>query len=180
MDSCPRLAATHHRQNHRGLGARRPHPDEALERANTARRITAQQWNTVFRCQCSDAPGRGSLARLQRSHLDDLLTFRQATDLNAHVKEGEQGSLVVYANSISRTGQDEKCERPSARSTSCRVTRLDTVRSFGVDESTKFQAGIVDFLTCHYSMLLVSGRTVLGTSVLAHSLPRLSERRPGK
>jgi antirestriction protein ArdC len=26
------------------------------------------------------------------------MTFRQATELNAHVKKGEKGSLVVYAN----------------------------------------------------------------------------------
>jgi len=36
------------------------------------------------------------------------MTFRQASELNAHVKKGEKGSLVVYANSITRTEQDEK------------------------------------------------------------------------
>jgi antirestriction protein ArdC len=46
------------------------------------------------------------------SHLDGLLAFRQATGLNAHVKKDEKHSLVVYANSLSRTGQDDKCERP--------------------------------------------------------------------
>ena len=38
------------------------------------------------------------------------ITFRQATELNAHVKKGEKGSLVVYANSITRTEQDDKGE----------------------------------------------------------------------
>ena len=38
------------------------------------------------------------------------MTFRQATELNAHVKKGEKGSLVVYANSITRTEQDDKGE----------------------------------------------------------------------
>jgi antirestriction protein ArdC len=38
------------------------------------------------------------------------MTFRQATELNAHVKKGEKGSLVVYANSITRTEPDEKGE----------------------------------------------------------------------
>jgi antirestriction protein ArdC len=38
------------------------------------------------------------------------MTFRQATELNAHVRKGEKGSLVVYANSITRTEPDEKGE----------------------------------------------------------------------
>jgi antirestriction protein ArdC len=31
------------------------------------------------------------------------MTFRQASELNAHVRKGEKGSLVVYANAITRT-----------------------------------------------------------------------------
>ena len=31
------------------------------------------------------------------------MTFRQASELDAHVRKGEKGSLVVYANSITRT-----------------------------------------------------------------------------
>ena len=31
------------------------------------------------------------------------MTFRQAKDLDAHVRKGEKGSLVVYANSITKT-----------------------------------------------------------------------------
>src|ERR1039457_5127993 len=38
------------------------------------------------------------------------MTFRQASELNAHVRKGEKGSLVVYANSITRTEQDESGE----------------------------------------------------------------------
>src|ERR1700679_1210092 len=38
------------------------------------------------------------------------LLFRQATQMNAHVKKGEKGSLVVYANSITRTEEDDKGE----------------------------------------------------------------------
>lgn len=34
------------------------------------------------------------------------MTFKQALELNAHVKKGEKGSLVVYASSISRTETD--------------------------------------------------------------------------
>jgi antirestriction protein ArdC len=38
------------------------------------------------------------------------MSFRQATQLNAHVKKGEKGSLVVYANSITRTEENGKGE----------------------------------------------------------------------
>ncbi len=36
------------------------------------------------------------------------MTFRQAIELNAHVRKAEKGSLVVYANSVTRTETDEK------------------------------------------------------------------------
>ena len=36
------------------------------------------------------------------------MTFRQASELNAHVRKGEKGSLVVYADSITRRETDEK------------------------------------------------------------------------
>jgi len=36
------------------------------------------------------------------------MTFRQAKELGGHVKKGEHGSLVVYANTITRTEQDEE------------------------------------------------------------------------
>ncbi|MGE0278477.1 MAG: ArdC family protein [Nitrospiraceae bacterium] len=35
------------------------------------------------------------------------MTFKQALELNAHVRKGEKGSLVVYANSITRKETDE-------------------------------------------------------------------------
>ena len=35
------------------------------------------------------------------------MTFRQAIELNAHVRKGQKGSLVVYANAITRTEHDE-------------------------------------------------------------------------
>jgi antirestriction protein ArdC len=38
------------------------------------------------------------------------MTFKQATELNAHVRKGEKGSLVVYANSITRTEQEDSGE----------------------------------------------------------------------
>lgn len=36
------------------------------------------------------------------------MTYRQALELNAHVRKGEQGSLVVYADKIIRTETDAK------------------------------------------------------------------------
>jgi antirestriction protein ArdC len=38
------------------------------------------------------------------------MTFKQATELNAHVLKGEKGSLVVYASSITRSEEDEDGE----------------------------------------------------------------------
>jgi len=34
------------------------------------------------------------------------MTFKQATELNAHVRKGEKGSLVVYANTLTKTEDD--------------------------------------------------------------------------
>jgi antirestriction protein ArdC len=34
------------------------------------------------------------------------MTFRQALELNAHVRKGERGSTIVYASKITRTGTD--------------------------------------------------------------------------
>jgi antirestriction protein ArdC len=36
------------------------------------------------------------------------MTFRQASELRAHVRQGAKGSLVVYANAITRTERDHK------------------------------------------------------------------------
>ncbi len=46
------------------------------------------------------------------------MTFKQALELDAHVKKGEKGSLVVYANTITKTeddgnGRDVEREIPS-------------------------------------------------------------------
>jgi antirestriction protein ArdC len=38
------------------------------------------------------------------------MTFRQALELNAHVRKGEKGSLVVYANAITKTEQNDAGE----------------------------------------------------------------------
>src|SRR5271166_6450326 len=36
------------------------------------------------------------------------MTYRQAGEFNAHVRKGEKGSLVVYANAITRTEHDDQ------------------------------------------------------------------------
>lgn len=36
------------------------------------------------------------------------MTFKQAQELGGHVRKGEHGSLVVYANTIKKTEQDEE------------------------------------------------------------------------
>src|ERR1035437_7684757 len=43
------------------------------------------------------------------------MTFRQALELDAHVRKGEKGSLVVFANSITRTERDEKTGEDTER-----------------------------------------------------------------
>src|SRR6201987_3087066 len=53
-------------------------------------------------------PKRKIVATAQNFAAPIWMTFRQALELDAHVRKGEQGSLVVYANSITRTEQDEK------------------------------------------------------------------------
>jgi antirestriction protein ArdC len=43
------------------------------------------------------------------------MTFKQALELNAHVRKGETGSLVVYASKITRTETDEGTGEESER-----------------------------------------------------------------
>ena len=38
------------------------------------------------------------------------MTFKQAQELGAHVRKGEKGNLVVYANTITKTETDENGE----------------------------------------------------------------------
>jgi antirestriction protein ArdC len=47
-------------------------------------------------------------AELQGFAAPIWMTFRQALELDAHVRKGEKGSLVVYANTIARTERDDK------------------------------------------------------------------------
>ena len=36
------------------------------------------------------------------------MTFRQALELNAHVRKGERGSTIVYASTVTRSGTDKE------------------------------------------------------------------------
>jgi antirestriction protein ArdC len=42
------------------------------------------------------------------------MTFRQALELNAHVRKGERGSTVVYASTVTRTGTDAETGEETA------------------------------------------------------------------
>ena len=42
------------------------------------------------------------------------MTFRQALELNAHVRNGERGSTVVYASTVTRTGTDAQTGEETA------------------------------------------------------------------
>jgi antirestriction protein ArdC len=44
------------------------------------------------------------------------MTFRQALELDAHVRKGERGSTVVYASTITRSGKDEATGEESEQS----------------------------------------------------------------
>jgi antirestriction protein ArdC len=46
------------------------------------------------------------------------MTFRQASEFNAHVRKGEKGSLVVYANTSRALSWTTPAKNPSAKSTS--------------------------------------------------------------
>jgi antirestriction protein ArdC len=43
------------------------------------------------------------------------MTYKQASELGAHVRKGEHGSLVVYADRITKTGTNEKARRSRRR-----------------------------------------------------------------
>jgi len=43
------------------------------------------------------------------------VTYRQASELGAQVRQGEKGSLVVYANSITRTEHDDATGQDTER-----------------------------------------------------------------
>ena len=55
------------------------------------------------------------------------MTFKQALELNAHVRKGEKGSLVVYANSITKTEDDGERIMPIATRTLSLISPISYV-----------------------------------------------------
>ena len=65
------------------------------------------------------------------------LTFKQAIDLGGHVRKGENGELVVYADKITRTEADDKGEE--------QVRQIPFLKGY-----TVFNAEQCDDLPAHY------------------------------
>lgn len=66
------------------------------------------------------------------------MTFKQALELNAHVRKGEHGSLVVYASSVTRTETDADTGEESERE----IPFLKSYTAFNVEQ--------IDGLPEHY------------------------------
>lgn len=64
------------------------------------------------------------------------MTFRQAVELGGHVRKGEKGSPVVYANSISRTETDEATGDATERS----IPFLKAYTVFNVEQIERLPA----------------------------------------
>ena len=58
------------------------------------------------------------------------MTFRQALELNAHVRKGERGSTVVYASTITRNGKDEQ----TGEETEATIPFLKSYTVFNVEQ----------------------------------------------
>jgi antirestriction protein ArdC len=58
------------------------------------------------------------------------MTFRQALELNAHVRKGEKGSLVVFANAITRTEREDKTSEDIER----KIPYMKGYTVFNVDQ----------------------------------------------
>jgi len=55
-------------------------------------------------------------AAIARGHASPIwMTFKQAKELGAHVRKGEEGSLVVYADKIVRTEADRETGEEAER-----------------------------------------------------------------
>ena len=66
------------------------------------------------------------------------MTFRQAKELGGHIRKGEKGSLVVYANSITKTEQDEETGEDAER-------KIPFMKGY-----TVFNVEQIDELPAHY------------------------------
>ena len=91
------------------------------------------------------------------------MTFKQALELKAHVRKGEQGSLVVYADKIIRTETDATTGEEAERA----IPFMKGYTVFNVEQ--------IDGLPEHY---LREARTDARAPCSASSAPRLSLPRP--
>jgi antirestriction protein ArdC len=64
------------------------------------------------------------------------MTFRQALELNAHVRKGEQGSTVVYASTFTSTGTDQE----SGEETEAAIPFLKSYTVFNVEQIEELPA----------------------------------------
>jgi antirestriction protein ArdC len=82
------------------------HAEGRIMRPLRANRIPYRGINVVMLWSAAMAKGYAA---------PQWMTFKQALELNAHVRKGEQGSLVVYASKITRTETDTGTGEESER-----------------------------------------------------------------
>jgi len=78
------------------------------------------------------------------------MTFRQALVLNAHIRKGEKGSLVVYANTFTHTEEDADGQEVENLSTHCGRGLAFPVRGVlpGRDVAGSQEAGVGEARLC--------------------------------
>ena len=112
------------------LGAGGPAMDEAMERracggahhkALAGERLPYQGINVLV--LWSESVTKGYSAPI-------WMTFRQALELDAHVRKGERGSTVVYASTITRTGTDAE----TGEETEATIPFLKSYTVFNVEQ----------------------------------------------
>ena len=94
--------------------------DQIVAELEKGTRPWQKPWDAAHRAGPVSRPLRGNgqpyaginvlmlwLAAMERNYAAPIwMTFRQAKELGAHVRKGENGSLVVYANTITRNETD--------------------------------------------------------------------------
>src|SRR5258708_36989608 len=103
-------------------------PDQIVNELEKGVRPWFKPWNAKHAAGRITRPLRGNgipyqginvlmlwSAALEKGYAAPIwMTFKQAREFKAHVRKGEQGSLVVYADKITRTETDEDTGEESA------------------------------------------------------------------
>ena len=89
--------------------------DQALERRARRRRITRPLRHNGQPYSGINVLALWASAMAQNFAAPIWVTYRQASELGAQVRKGEKGSLVVYANSITRTEHDDATGQDTER-----------------------------------------------------------------